>query len=556
MRGHSNRNVYCLVGEGFIAEPEITPAGHNSPQPSLASAAASPAPDPERAFKFGRMFKDLKMAVVSEEEKNNLRQNLIRLGQEMVKPSDTSEDSNIPSGYTYLGQFIAHEITFDVAAGEDFPQDVVSLDKIKQGRTPLLDLDSLYGKGPLNGQSPELYQDDKVSLRFNDTVIDDTYHPIFPNDLPRVGGEGADKLKAIIADPRNDENLAVAQVHVALIKFHNQVVAKLRAENQPEDTLFRVARDTVVRHFQWVVLDDYLPKIVNEAVLTSVLEDGPKCFHVKSQDELYMPVEFSAAAFRLGHSMVRPTYEWNRLRNSGVDFFLGATNLHINFSRGVASIFDLFEFGGFRGRMKKQAGLPNTWVIDWRRFFDFPDALEVKKLAAGEKVNKAKKIDTTLDLPLQLILNFQPEIVDVALRSIAVRNLLRGFYLQLPTAQAFIAQMLEAIKPQTMRVLSEDEIASGPHEALLRECQFHQRTPLWYYILKEAEILEEGNKLGPVGSRIVAETFYAIIRNSETSILQGEPKWRPSLGVRAPEKFDMVDLLKFARTISPIDKID
>ncbi|MBC7911386.1 MAG: peroxidase [Pyrinomonadaceae bacterium] len=549
MQRHHER-IYYLVDEGLIGEAGAAPAGNNVH--ALADTPTTPDPSAlaqEREFKFGRMFK-VDAQAISTEEKDALKRNLVKLGQAMVSAEEpTDPDANnsvIPSGYTYLGQFITHEITFDVTKG--LPAAETTPELVEQGRTPLLDLDSLYGDRRPGKKNLKLYEEDEVHLKYGTTVVEtsSTDDRTFKNDLPRVGGTSEDKLKALIADPRNDENLPVAQTHVALIKFHNKVVDKLKAEHHPAETLFEAACEKVVRHFQWIVLHDYLPKIINESVLASVLAEGAKCFKVDSIKKLCMPVEFSVAAFRIGHSMVRDSYEWNNPRSSGP------------FGQivGRAKIKDLFDFTGFSGNMRGEKALPSTWVIDWRRFFDFPDELKVKKLHPEDarKVNKAQKIDTTINLPLHKIPGFPHDIADEGMRSITARNLLRGFYLGLPTAQEVAEKMREAMQPTAIPMLTEDKIAGGTHEQLLRDCQFHKQTPLWYYILKEAEMTEQGNKLGFIGSRIIAETFYAIIMHSETSILR-EPQWRPDLGTRPPT-FEMVDLLKFAGTISPLGTVD
>src|SRR5258705_6839262 len=175
------------------------------------------------------------------------------LGQEMDQPSATEpqDSSTIRSGYTYLGQFIAHEITFDKIEAP-----LNSTSNSPNYRSPQIDLDSLYGGGP--GTSPELYED-AARLKVGETVRGTGIRRTFSNDLPRLGYGASEVGRALIADPRNDENLPLAQTHLALIKFHNAVVDQLNAEHCPSEKLFATARKEVIQHFQAIILEDFLP---------------------------------------------------------------------------------------------------------------------------------------------------------------------------------------------------------------------------------------------------------------------------------------------------------
>jgi hypothetical protein len=455
-----------------------------------------------------------------------VHQSLVELGIRMDQ-GQASSDSNIPSGYTYLGQFIAHEITFDPVKE---PTEIEELGLLDKDRTPLLDLDSLYGLGPKPECNPELYQADGVRLKVDETQRDKTYTLKFWDDLPR-DKNGEYPLRALIADPRNDDNLAVAQTHVAFIKFHNQVVDQLKSHLAGGE-LFERAREEVIRHYQWIVLHDYLPSIVEERTLADV-RDGRKFFTVKASEDLYMPVEFSAAAFRFGHSMVRSIYEWN--------FFFKQKVF------GPAAIQDLFSRTGFSGNLGGDKNLNSRWVIDWRRFYDFTPILTVPDSLL---INKAKKIDTTFDFQLAGIPGYPHETDNKNLLSITIRNLLRGYFLRLPTGEA-VAQEILAELPH-LELMTEAEIVEGPYQAELQKVREAQGgTPLWYYILKEAEVKGKGNRLGPVGSRIVAETLVGIIENSHFY----DPGWRPRFGSRAPDHFGMIDMLKVAggdKGVNPI----
>jgi hypothetical protein len=365
--------------------------------------------------------------------------------------------------------------------------------------------------------------------------------PELLNDLPRDPATG----RAFVGDERNDENLPLAQTHVALIRFHKQVVETLRA-TCPTDKLLETAREQVVRHFQWIVLNDYLKTVLDNEVLKEVVDEGPKYFKIDPNAELFMPLEFSAAAFRFGHSMVRPSYEWNFFHSSEQS---GGPPL-------ISQLFEQTAFSGIIGPGKNHGNpdilrLRADWIIDWRRFFDFsafPASGSPKYPPPKGGPNHAQTIDTFINMNLESIPSFPHGNLPQDERSIAARNLIRGFALGLPTGEEVAAWIGET-------PLTQDEIVKG-HEPALAVPSLKGKTPLWYYILKEAE-LNEGNRLGRVGSRIVAETLVGLIKRSRYSILD-PVLWKPDIkygrpGPRdEPVLFKMVDLLETAGVVNPI----
>lgn len=261
----------------------------------------------------------------------------------------------VPAGYTYLGQFIDHDLTMDVtdvALGED-----VTPAQLVQARSPSLDLDSLYGAGPTDPESAAFYEDDGVHLKIGTTIQDgeDRAHP--GHDLPRVGkGPAEARRKALIPDPRNDENLIVAQTHVAMIRFHNRVADRL-PKSLSTAQRFRRARKSVTLHYQWLIRHDYLPRIVRPNLVEDVFTNGRRIVAPTAAptDVPTMPVEFSVAAFRLGHSMIRPFYDWNR-----------------RFPGQAGGLEYMFAFSAAGGDLGGDERLISSWLADWRRMYDFP----------------------------------------------------------------------------------------------------------------------------------------------------------------------------------------
>ncbi|MDT7808622.1 MAG: hypothetical protein QOJ70_2435 [Acidobacteriota bacterium] len=519
---HGGRTIYFVLGEGAVVEP-----------PSAVGGPAAAAPPQVSSLRFGRLFGKSRRMMPPEQGKA-LFDKLVTLGLCMNDPETycqepppvNDEESSIPSGYTYLGQFIAHEITFDSTG--DLLQDEMKPENL---RTPQIDLDSLYGGEKGVADKPELYAPDGIKLKLGKTYLTVPPNNTFENDLPRDKANQENPKKALIGDERNDENLPLAQTHVAFIKFHNAVVERLKAEGHQDEGLFECARVQVIRHFQWIILKDYLPRIVDEDVLDCVMRHGLGWFRADGEDGLFMPLEFSAAAFRIGHSMVRRSYEWNALHCSEP------------LSRGAVTILELFQQTGFSRSPNGLGGhprLPSDWVIDWRRFYDFAPLANIAPVA---KLNHTSKLDTLLNFRLDKVVGFPDTKLDKMQKAIAVRNLLRGFYLALPTGEE-VAQCIGE-KP-----LTPEQVSDGPHRKLLEDPAFRGHTPLWYYVLKEAE-LSGGSRLGPVGSRIVAETLVGLVKQSRYSILD-DPDWRPRFGARAPERFEMIDLLDFANVVNPI----
>jgi len=346
-------------------------------------------------------------------------------------------------------------------------------------------------------------------------------------DLPRSDS----RKRATIPDPRNDENLAVAQTHLALARFHNRVVGTLGSV--PAADRFKEARRLVVKHYQWMVRHDYLPRICDSAVVDDVFTNGRKIFEVgASRDQVpTMPIEFSVAAFRLGHSMIRRAYNWNK-----------------EFDDGSGALFFLFSFSGTSGDLGQGVRLPSNWIADWRRLYEFEQA--ALKVPAP-KSNRARRIDTLLSNPLKELppgsFGAKQPPGDAIEANLAFRNLARAKMVDLATGQGMV-QRLQS-KGVAVTPLTKAEIRDGNGGASIaglsaqERTAFLEHTPLWFYILREAEF--NGGKLDGVGARIVAETIHRAIQGSRISILR-DTAFKPSLGPSAPARFDMRDLLFFA----------
>lgn len=440
---------------------------------------------------------------------------------------------NVPSGYTYLGQFVDHDLTLDrttlMTAGEVDPATMLS------GRSPSLDLDSLYGAGPGSPGSRQFFAPDLVHLKVGDTIREGDLPAKAGHDLPRVGtGNQASARRALIPDLRNDENLAVAQTHLAMIHFHNKVVDKI-APTTPTDQLFRNARRRTTLHYQWVVRHDYLPRVCDPAVLDDVWTHGRKIFEPGASADAVptMPVEFSVAAFRMGHSMIRDAYNWNAI-----------------FSDGAGSLDLLFFFSGTSGDLGGNKKLISSWIADWRRMYDFPAGGRPGLAAPDSGVNRAMRVDTRLTDPLASLPAGSFGGTDATppmQHNLAFRNLVRGSLVRLATGQQMVTKLKAAGVPVT--ALTKAQIITGNGGAKLDHLTPAERdavaakTPLWFYVLREAEL--NGGRLTGVGARIVAETFHRAIGASRVSIVR-EPGWKPNLPSAKAGRFEMTDLLFFA----------
>lgn len=452
---------------------------------------------------FGYLFPDLQTEEALLPESPATRPRLINLGLTMVDPaSESTPNSVIPSGYTYFGQFIDHDITFEAKSDDivklsdpDFrvlrPDEIRT--KLVNGRTPGLDLDNVYYK-------PAPRKCSRMELGYVSRVEDNAPLRNKQYDLPRKppGPKAEDDRAALIGDKRNDENLVIGQLHVAFLRAHNAVADR--------GYTFDESRKLIRRHYQWIVIKDYLPRICDPWIVSDVVNGGNRVFQ-PGRDDLFIPFEFSVAGYRFGHSMVRRTYHYNS-----------------NFP--TASLSDLFRLTALSGDLKQFSTLPENWIIDWRNFLD-----------GG--ANRARSIDTTLSTALFFLTEFNKP---MPIAQLSVRNLLRGYMLRLPTGQAVAAALgTKALSPveieEVARSVSPDQLAA------VRDGGFSERTPLWYYILAEAAAASTG-RLGPVGSTIVAEVLIGLIRGSKDSVLR-KPGWQPTLG-KTPGVFTLRDLIELA----------
>ncbi len=511
MEKHGSESYY-VIGEGLLGE---SIGGRDAPVVATVAGVTAP------PFRFSRMGPSGAGRQLGAANRRRIANAMVGRG---------SSQSQVPAGFTYLGQFIDHDLTFDkttVMLGQH-----VSPAQMIQARSPSLDLDSLYGAGPQEPASADFYEADGLHLKMGRSLGPPNRQGF---DLPRgEGSTNAQRRKAVIPDPRNDENLAVAQTHLAMIRFHNRVV-DTQLSGVPAAQQFARAREIVTKHYQWMIRTDYLRRICAAGVVNNVFSNGRKAFEVGATptDPPTMPIEFSVAAFRLGHSMVRGAYSWN-----------------VNFSGTDGSLFLLFTFSATGGDLGQNPRLLDIWIADFRRLYDFTEANRQNLKAPAGQFNRAMRIDTRLVSPLATLPrgSFGGTASDEGtfVANLAFRNLTRANMVRLATGQ----QMARFMRNHGVNVttLTRAQIRDGRNGADIGNLTQTQRqallrdTPLWFYILREAEF--GGGKLRGVGARIVAETFHRAMEGSEHSIVR-DTAFRPSLGPNSTT-FRMVDLLLFA----------
>jgi Animal haem peroxidase len=466
------------------------------------------------ADKFGYMSSDTTRRA-SRLEFNQTNIDLLeQLGGMMGDPDrDQGDDSAIPAGYTYFGQFVDHDITLDVSSKIEETQDPSSITNM---RSPTLDLDNVYGRGP--AVNPYLYDFPAGGTAIKMKLGKNKLPP--PDIQPQSGGPSTDgggvdgmAIKtdfdvpriegtntAVIGDPRNDENLIVAQFQHAMLRFHNAVVDIVAAEASVED-IFVESKRRVTHHYQWALVHDFLKRVCGSEAVENAL--GSVAASVGSP--FSMPVEFSVAAYRFGHSLIRNRYWLNHgLRNKPLS--------------------DVFKF--IRNPL-----LPvlTNWVVDFNAFFETGIPVPV--------FNNTRKIDSVLANGLEDIPGGSG-----IMAILAARNLRRGLAFGLPSGQAMARSVgfdpLNA--DQLVQGLPQDEIdiLNAEDRRLLR------KTPLWYYILREAAVQNAGEHLGDLGGYIVARTFIKMLKRDGDSYLNVTGGFTPSLPSDTAGDFTVTDIIK------------
>ena len=469
-----------------------------------AAAAAQPATEEQpAATHFGYLFPEDEAALLTPGSETVEKLTALGIAMEDTDKEDTS-NSLLPSIFTYFGQFIAHDISWEkgtknmLSAADIKPCEREQVEAIEDKRTGNLDLDCVYGDATL---APPLESDGTLTLGLVAHSSCRPPHKDDHNDVPRkkYSSVPEEDRAALIGDPRNDENTIISQLHVAFLRAHNNLM------KESEDHSFEAARTKLTQLYQTIVVEDYLTRIIRPDILAG--------YHARpdlSYNESFMPVEFSAAAFRFGHAMIRNAYA-----------------LNLNFEKqGQGLQLPLL----FTMPPTAYHNLPESWIIEWERFID-----------GGS--NLAHRINTRLVEPLAKLKTNSPNNPFQTQPRLAVRDLLRGYIFRLPSGQ-YVAR---AIGVENEIVTADEFQALLPASQwnALSDSELLEKTPLWFYILAEAKREKEKNPdndyLGAVGSHLVGGVLMGLLYRSTNSVLKNG---------KSPLGSTLKDLLRLAGVLS------
>ena len=501
----------------------------------------APSADRPSHLEFGYLFPELQAPEHLLADHPKTAAALTDLGRTMLTtPADEMSDSNIPAAYTYFGQFVAHDISFFDVKGRnhqqhpscDFahgvnPKQFAKLDSTTaNNRGSQIQLDSIYNNAPL--------EDDEVHLKLGAVTKRDSALTIEMTDPFQDVLRDPINQSPVSGDPRNDNNVIVSQLHVAFVRAHNALVDLLLVNGIDRSIVFQEARKLLRQHYHHVLIADFLGRVSDKETLEEVRAQKQHLYNPETNNQK-LPLEFTVGAYRFGHSMVTSNYYYN-------DNLPGAS-----FSSLVP--LKMMRLTSAEGLMQS---LPDSRVIQWKRFvFDRGSAIKT------DNPNFAGLLIPALIKQQFTVLNEKGEVLPCE-PNLAVMDLLRGYMLNLPTGQAVARLLIE--KGRQVRLLTADEmvgIATKRSAEQLKiltasEFDFCNRTPLWFYVLAEAELINQGKTLGPVGTTIVAEVLLGLVRRSPDSILSQDGPYIEQFEPLKTKsgKFRLEDLLRLAKVFN------
>jgi len=452
--------------------------------------------------------------------------NLDALHQAMKdQGDDNGNHSTLPPVMTYFGQFIDHDITAeattDPSLSDIFGDDLkpVERDEVRTGifnqRTGRMDLEPRCGSGWSHHsttrkagrcvQSNILETKPEIFCAFQDFCVQIlVMHHV--------------SLKPSLRP------FQMTSKNLAFLRLHNRMVATVQRRAGDEDAVYGWAREQVTLHYQWLVVHHYLARICDEKTLQFIMQEKSPVYRAfrsrcKLADDRHMPmpIEFSAGAFRMGHSMVRPDYDWNEHFGRGANPMLER-----------APFDEMFRFTANSTQklgtpMRGAPTLPSNWLADWSRLLG-PVSTHADR--------STRKMDTFIADPLHKMITSEK-----GKQNLPSRNLRRSVKLNVPVAQTLIDGFKDEFNIHIPH-LSKGQLTSGTTGNELRKGGFDDATPLWFYVLKEAEVCNGGERLGPLGTHLVAGTILGLLWEDETSVLHRpgsiDGRWHPVDG-HAPD---------------------
>jgi heme peroxidase len=504
------------------------------------------------------------------------------------------DNPHMPSGYTYLAQLAAHDLISNIAPLPRLGDPVSCL--ARDFRLGRLVLDTIYGGGPLATPLPYAVAGDPANQRYNlrlgygppNENVEDPKQPGVrlrqpPNtnaparDIGRVAcpyltdAPGDGPPDPLIADPRNDDHVIISQLTALFHEFHNIVCAKLAAKDGGKTDDFSTyrrfleARKAVTIAYRRIVVEDLLQRLLEPNVYAYYADPKtryPADFLDQVDDER-VPVEFSHAAYRFGHVMIRFSYTLNGKRDNGKIPLPGKPGKYQNIP-DTASIKEILDRSS--ARRADKLPLACTWLVDWSRFFDLGG--EPAYDPGGKPyLNLSRRIAPdvgggTLGSNNELFGNEEHRVGGLFLR-----DLIRGTHASMRTVNSLV-EKLRAPEVARSPLLNDASFREKEIRRWLSESAEHsfsdsdlseisRNPPLFFFVLFEAAHSHNGQHLGTLGSTILAEVFFAAHKKTRTE-LEDDASLQPAL----QSAFDgnlpasMPALVRFIRSEGGLKDID